>query len=360
MAPRKGQRTGNISQLKLLKSVQNYEITIPAASNSATQALGTAVNKAHAYAYFNGVRKSNSSAFSAAEDETAVELTNGSTVTVKTNSASTVSADRIVSVQVVEFWPWAAQVQHGVMNIADGAQDATATLARAVDFNRSVFIHTGQTCTSTSQNQSRCASRGSLQTGGLGVDCARRDTTDAQATYYCVVQFAPGILKFKRQLSQAFIGNIQTSDATIPAVVVNNTILFWGGYTNNGFQNDIISAELTSSTNVRFSGGQVTTSTARTAAATVAEFNPKFVLQAAQACGDQITGAATTQNKTVSAIVLANTLIHRTGFHTSTTASNYDAPTLYPTSTTNVRSQRGTSIVGVTCDTKGIAIGLRH
>lgn len=352
-------RKGNwrsLSQLRLIKSIQSYEITIASGANSATQALSPAVDRNHAYAYHNGTRLGGSASFAANTDECAVELTDNNTVTVMSDTAHA-TLSRIVSVQVVEYWPWAASVQHNNVNL-NGIFSVSRSLNPAVDVNLSAFIHTGQTCSSTTQNQSRCAVRGVLAASGISVDLSRNSGSTSARVYYSVIEFAPGVVKSRQQQSVIFSGTVQTVDSTISAVDLNNSIVFWGGQENNAFQDDIVGCFLFDSTTLRFSGGRSVENDTRKGSATVIEFMPKHVTQAAQQCGDTIASGAATQNKTITAVTDSRTLVHRSGWWTSNNSSNNSYPTLFRTSTTNVRQQRG-GTPAVTVDTKGIAIGLR-
>lgn len=325
---------------QVVRRIQTIGITIPAGASSATATLSQTVNKAHAYAYLNGWRSAEPS-FQADEDLCSAELTDGDTVTVRTAVANA-SNTRIVGVQVVEWCPWAARVEHGSSTLSGGTatQNFASALASPVDASRAAFIHCGQNVTNPLQNQDACAVRGTLNSDGQGVTLNRNVGNGAATVYWAVVEFAASLLASRQQQTISFSGTTQTATSTISAVDPDATMLFWGGCELDSFQDDLLSVELTDATTLTASGGRSVDNSSRKASVTVIEFNPEWVRGADQV-GATIAAGEELEETVIGEVNLAKTIVHATGFHTDTAAAGCEYCTLGIVDSTTFRTRRG-------------------
>lgn len=329
---------GVLNHLGLIKSIQTYEITIASGTKEKTQTLTTAVNKTYAYAYKLGADRCNVAGYANDKYLSGVELTDGSTITVRTHANT--AADVTCVVQVVEWHKWAVKdVQHGTLTIVNGQSSATAALSRALNINRSAVIYNGSTCSSTTQNRDHSAASIAWSSAGANITTTRTGTTNDLTVYYCAIEWRAGVVKSVQVASIAFSGNTQTATATISAVTTSKTMLFWGGCKNNAFQEDMTGAELTSSTQITATGGRVVTNNTRSCIVTAVEFKSKWV-KSLQSDATNIAAGNETADATITAVNLGRTLIHPCGYWTTNAFSTVDHPTIYPTSTTNIRADR--------------------
>jgi hypothetical protein len=119
-------------------------------------------------------------------------------------------------------------------------------------------------------------------------------------------------------------------------------MLFWGGCKNNAFQGQMVGATLTSSTQITATAGITETNNTRSCITTAIEFKKKWV-KSMQSASLNIPAGSSQANSTITAVVLGRTLINTNGYWTDNAFSTVDHPTIYPTSTTNIRADRAHS-----------------
>lgn len=331
---------GAAGQNSPFKSVQNYEVVIAAGASSQTQSLSTPVNKSRAYAYNNRDR-TGASAYNASLHEVSVELTDGNTVTVKTNGTDG-SNSRTVSICVVELFEWACiDVQHFVISMSTSETSKSYTLPRQVDPNYSHPCHTGQNCSSTLQNRDRSLARVSMASDGSAVTATRVGSGSVTLDVYgFVINWRSPAVSSVQRFSVTFSGNVISSTAALSSVDTAKTMLYYGGCTNNAFQSQNLRGELTDGTTVTATCGATSTDSSRVLNGTAVVFKGDYVKSENHGAAQIASGNTTTDN-TITAVVQNKTLIHSCGWSSDTGASNVNHSSVYPTSTTNIREQRG-------------------
>jgi hypothetical protein len=340
---------GVVAQMRpFIKSCAYYTITIAANQTSGTASLSPAVDKNHAVALMNGVRSAETGILHS-EDVPRVELTNDTTITATTNTANTTNS-RIIEVCVVEWWPWAATVQHGTVTNAAGNALQTTALAAAVDESRSVCVHLGSTTTNASQSLLNSRSRINFTAGanGASVSAVRSGITGSVTVGYAAIQFARGIVK-SRQLAVVTISSGTSGTATISAVNTDHSLLFWDGFrSSGGFQNGMPRAVLTNATTITVTRGGSTADTLVTGV-TVLEFYSRWIKRKVSGQTTIGTGASET-DATIAAVDTSKTMIGMLGFTTDTAAANMNTSyaTVKLTSSTNVKSQRDSTSASLT------------
>lgn len=343
--------------LSCIKSIQNYEVTIAAGANSATQTLGTTVDKNHAYAYYNGFRSNNG--LDNSKHKPMVVLTNSTTVTVTTNSVDATNS-RIVPIQVVEFHRWAADVQHYTITNSSTNTSQGQALSTPIPYDYSIPIFCGSTTDNASQNVDRCWTRLTLDnTAGVSnnVTAVRADGTGSCTTSVAVVKFSPLLIKNKRAISVSMTSGF-TKQQAIQNVNPALSMLFNAGFTSGAFQDYMPGMTIDSDGNgvtvTRGNNGAVTT----VMNANAVEFREEWVADIATSpfkygvgYTPTILAANSQQDTTLSpAIVAGKTLVHYCGHWTNNNFSsvNLGFASVHETSTTNVRAERVSSFTGIT------------
>lgn len=259
---------------RLVRRVQHVEITIASSATTGTQTI-LPVDTGRSVVLFGGLN----SAFTTAghsSNASRLDLTNPTTVTATRNTSASHSI--LLRGCVLEFEPWAVQsVQQGTVTVAAGATSGTATI-NAVDPSRSVVFRLGSTINSTTTSPANSYVALDL-TNATTVTGTRGSTSGDVITGYCVVEFAPGVVKSVQPLTVTSSSAGATDTGTLsPAVDTRNTFLVWGGVSmNNATEtNYFYKAELTNPTTVTLTRNG-TSSTSRTARLTAVELSPGLI-----------------------------------------------------------------------------------
>lgn len=278
-------------------------------------------------------------------------LTDGDTITFDRNNTTT--ADCIIEWQLISF-ATGVVVQHKTITVGAGSASGTVAIDAASIGGGRWLIH-GGTYTSGTQNrdiQNRVIFDSTTQLS------ANRTTTTSQLDIAVQVvehdEATVQTITFSRTATTA-----TTEDETISAVTLANTAVFGSAqqsvsYTPDGWKYDL---SFTSTTNLRLS--RITgTSTNLTATCYVVSFADGTTVQHVA----NVHSGATTQDTTISAVVLARTAVTQLDVATGMTFSNVTTASTMQrgcgtrdlTSTTNLRTEKGTLTTNVTFNSQVI------
>lgn len=238
-------------------------------------------------------------------------------------------------------------IQEFSITIAAVATSNTATIT-SVGTTKSVVIWNGQTSNNTTALLQNNAYGYLTLTNATTVTATRNSgTTNSLTVYGVVIEFATDAV-VNMQTGTIVLGSGVTSNtATITSVDVNNAFVVYGGVlsTTTGAESmrTVLSMiDLTDATTVTAARSLGTDSA--TVAYTVIELTPGIIKQV-QKVSVTSTGAATTDDATISAVVLANTVSFVNGMITGVVAQrDSNCYRSYLNSTTVYRFERyGTS-----------------
>lgn len=323
----------------LVKSVQHFEITISAGALEQPQAI-TAVDTTKSIILLNGIR-SGEVTLNYAEDVGAVLFTSGTEVKAVTNSANG-SSSRIFSVCIVEFWPWACEVVHKTATLGPGVSgNSFPTELVNPSVGSLIRIHCGSITDNATQNMASCVTvLNGTQSGNTLFGVKRNSSTGTVITYVSLLRLNPGIIKAAIGAG-LFSSFNQTYSSPSQSLIKDNSILIPLGFATTGFQTSIPKQILINSTDIAIAnggggGGEIYLS--------AFEFYPKWIKQRFE--GEATIGLGEFEKDTaIPAVDLNKTLITMTGFNCSTAPTNMNTtfPTIYPSSATNVKAQRGST-----------------
>lgn len=340
----------NSYQTKIVKSIQNIQITIAAGSASNTATI-TAVNKNTSLLLYQGMSTTNSTALSFITDWVSLAFTNNTTITATTHTADA-TYPRSVNAQIIEFYPNVVKsVQYGNMNL-NGVTSGTATIT-AVNTATSAVFYTGSG-TSTSSTLDACNVLVQL-TNSTTLTFTKFTAANSAQTGWGVIQFYPNILKSVNQVVSSIALNATTGNATITAVNTANCLTLFNGQiiTNAGsaFNTSIGMgyAYLSNSTTITAVRGTSSATIGLQVGVTILEFNSNYVINR-QAGQITIATASTSNNVTVTASPLSASVLTYGGITTSAGAGSGDSlwEQLQQTSSTNITATRGGSTSGIT------------
>ncbi len=206
----------------IVKSVQQVAVTIAAGQTSGTANI-TAVTMASASEHYSG-HLVNQTTYNSATDLAGVALTSSTQVTATRNTSDASNA-LTVYVTVIDWKPSAiTSIQRGTITLT-GASSNTASLTftlanSAVQFN-------GLTTTYTGNNPNNYY--GTLDLTSGTITASRGGTTNNMTVYYCLVEFASGVLNSNTQQGVCS-GTAATVNTTISSVTLAQTMLFYGGW----------------------------------------------------------------------------------------------------------------------------------
>lgn len=309
----------------IIESIQQVEFTIASSATSGTTTISS-VDTAKTAIFFShhilGGRRQTNTSTVANDAMVRVDLTNGTTVTA-TRGDNPAFAITVVCT-VVEFTSAAVDsIQQGSIQFTGTTTSNTDTIS-SVDTARSVVVHNG---VDTSQNASIGGSAFTdvVLTNATTVTATRDAAGSATInTNYVVIEFAAGIVDSVQPFSVAITSGT-TNTATITSVDTAISMIFPGGMTLDSTSmqgdDDLCYAELTNGTTV--------TATRNTASAqvpvvtgTVVEF-ASGKIESIQRGVDTIAASATTEDVTVSSVVVAQSTVNALGA-TSNSGSAFD------------------------------------
>lgn len=277
---RKGIMRGVYHQIApLVKSIQIIEVTLGAADTSKTGTLGTTVVKGKSIAIYLGTRTNqdtDGSRFMARG-----ELTNGTTVTVSRNTASTAAETVTVCMAIIEFYAWAiVNIAHGTVVITAGTTNfATPAFTPSVDKD-TVCIYNGNTTDKTADSARVSGLYAEIAYGiGLNRVTATAGGTQTYTVGYCLVQFTPGIIKSKNEVLLTINASTVNQDATqaISAVNVSSTIVFHGGGRHTDGFNIEVRGYLNSNVQLKVSADSPYNFANRSVRMVAMEFYPQYM-----------------------------------------------------------------------------------
>lgn len=328
----------------LVKSIQEVEITIAAASTSNTATLGTTVVKQNSIVLFHG-RRTGSNA-NRDEINCRIELTNNTTVTASVNSASTNAADRIVRATVVEFYPWAIKnIVHDTLTITAGNNFNTKNLGFSVAVPGNTFIaYLGNTTNNTADSGRISSANAGVILSGSDAQGIRGGSANSVVVGYCAVEFQPGVV----QASEVALINVSSGLSSNTKVLssltnANHVLTFWGGaaYTD-GFTTEEVMGYLVSAISAKVERSAAASSNS-TCYMKFLQFNPKFIKDR-QAGQDTFTAGQATKDISIGTGISANRLVNYIGHKTTNAFSNteYTLPTIKTKDSDELRLERAT------------------
>lgn len=328
----------------LVKSIQEVEITIAAASTSNTATLGTTVVKQNSIVLFHGRRTASSS--NRDEINCRVELTNNTTVTASVNSTSTNAEDRIVRATVVEFYPWAIKnIVHDTLTISAGNNFNTKSLGFSVSVPGNAFIaYLGNTTDNTADSGRISSANAGVIISGSVAQGIRGGSSNSVVIGYCAVEFHPGIVQAS-EVAFISINASQSSNTRALTALTNasHVLTFWGGaaYTD-GFTTEEVMGYLVSAASAK-AERSATASSISTCYMKLLQFNPKFIKDR-QAGQDTFTAGQATKDISIGAGNSANRLVNYIGHMTTNAFSDtqYTLPTIKTKDSDELRLERAT------------------
>lgn len=325
----------------IVKSIQRVSITIAAGATTGTASIN-AVTMASASEHFSGCTVANTS-FNPSTDRAAVYLSSTTQLTAVRNTSDASNAI-VVYATVIDWVPSAiASIQRGTITMT-GTASATASLTFTL--TNAALQCNGLTTTYTSSNPDNSFGQVALTSGT--VTASRGSTANNMTMYYCLVEFASGILNSNTQQG-AVSGTSTSQTATISAITMAQTMLFYGGckYTGGAGTTPVVDLQLqlTSTTQVTGTAGTSVSGT-MSAPFSVIEFKSASIKSLQRGLISMST-AQTSNTATITSVNTAATIANYLNFWNSGTASNtYDikAATIQLTNATTITSNRhGTS-----------------
>lgn len=243
--------TGIVSELKpFTKYVEEFAVTIPAGSTSATHTLNQTVDPSKTIRLYNNKKFSTLGDYNQINPR--ISLTDGNTITATKTTTSI--QDVIVRGVVIELFPWAIEdLEEGTLAIGTGASSSsvhTLNNTVAADYNRTVVFWLGTTTDGTGGGIGTSFTYLDLTTSThLGVQAYIGQTGKNTVTGWCAIKFAKGIIRQKILVDATISNGSTTSSVTVATVDMNKTLSAPGGYSySSGFEGDHVAGQLTSAT----------------------------------------------------------------------------------------------------------------
>lgn len=332
----------------IIESIQEIEFTIASSSATGTSTISsvTTANTALFFSYqsFGGKRQTDTSN-SVDDTHIRVDLTNATTVTATRNTGAAFAITVICT--VVEYKAAAIDsIQQGSITMTTTDVSATDTIT-SVTTARSVVVHNGQSSINSTISYGRSALDVSL-TNATTVT-ATRDHNGSTTTIvnYVVIEFASGIVDSVQEFTIIITDSgAVTNTATISSVDTSRSAIFPGGYKTNDTgsvpQDDAnCHVQLTNATTVTATRN-ATAVEQPAISGTVVEF-ASGKLDSVQRGVDTVASGSLTEDVTVSAIVVAQSMVNAlcaTSTSTATLDSEEQTFTIEIINTTTIRVTR--------------------
>ncbi len=313
----------------IIESIQQIEFTIASGQTNGTDTISSVDTSKTAiffsYQMFGGRRQTD---ITNSVDDThiRVDLTDATTVTAVRNTGAAFAITVICT--VVEYKSDAVDsIQQGTITMTTTNVSATDTIS-SVTTARSAVVYNGQSSINSTISFGQSALDLSL-TNATTVT-ATRDVATSTTTIvnYVVIEFATGIVDSIQEFTVIIAEDLDTTNtATISSVDTSRSFIFPGGIktTNAGsveLDDSVCYAELTNATTVTATRN-ATNAINPTISGTVVEFAAGKI-NSIQRGVATIEGANASDDVTVSAIVVANSVVNALS-STSTSTSNIDS-----------------------------------
>lgn len=331
----------------IIESIQEIEITIASSSATGTTTISSVTTGNTAvfmsYGLFGGQRQS-SSITNTDDYMCRVDLTDATTVTATRNTA--VAFAITVACTVVEYKAAAVDsIQQGSINITGATATDTIT---SVTTSRSAVVYNGHSTDDISALAQDTLATISL-TNATTVTATRSNSASVVDINYVVIEFAAGVTDSIQEFSILIDdGSSATGTATISSVTTARSALFAGGVHGTGsieVNDGILHAQLTDATTVtatRASGS----GDDPTILGTVVEFAAGNTTSVQRGTAT-VAGIATTEDVTVSAVVVANSVV------TALSCTSTDANAIDPEEQTFTIAIVDTTTIRVTRNVTG-------
>lgn len=344
-------------QNSLVEKADHFTITIPAGASSQTYTLPSTFVKDRTAIIFQGQRSGGS--MNGANKLCRIELTDGNTVTAKTQVVDAVN-DRIVQGQVIQFAAFAVtKVYHDVYFKPSGQAGNNYIGWTTTDrpSERCVVFYLGSNTTNTGQNLQDCAGaiRFELTSpsftlyGGFITSDSLSNASDVTIGF-CIVDFKPGIVKRSSMTSSGSAPSPlpSTSASTLTAISasrqIGNTTSLYGyagfNYVLGGFQAQLAAMIVNgtgSAANVdRGDSGAFSSGSLQWYGV---EFDSKWV-KSLQSGNPVLSPTVGTANDTVSSVNLNKSILSYLGCWTDNVSASMYYSTIKMQSATQVRSER--------------------
>lgn len=213
----------------VIQSIQRGTISIGTSTTSNTATISS-VTKNNSIIIFDGCAAPAGGSAAHQYYNATVELTNGTTVTARVNSALS-TTQRTVGYTVVEFvsGALAQAVQHLSLSTTTTSSDHTVT---AVTLANAILFHNGQRAGAENIGQVKLS-----MTSTTNVR-ATKDTSGTTPVEACLVEFVSGKVSVQHNLSNAHAQNDQTKDGAITTVDRTKAFVNFAGYQTLGDEPD--------------------------------------------------------------------------------------------------------------------------
>lgn len=324
------------------KYVEQFAITIPAGSTSATHTLGKTVDPTKCIRIYNNKQFNGLGDYNQINPR--ISLTNGTTVTATKNTSA--ADDVIVQGVIIELWPWAVKnIQEGTLAIGTASVSSTTTDITGTvpaDLANTVVFWLGTSTDSTGGGISTAFTTLALSASGshVQVTASIGASGNNTVTGYCAITFAPGIIKQKIDVTVQVFNGSTTASATIAAVNMNHTMSVSRGYQfTSGFEGDLVAGKLASSTS--FSIQRSDNFPTSRMLVTLIELFPEWI-KSVQRNITAITLESLTENITITAVNTAKAFAVHMGVSSAYQFSltGQTTPTLQLLNATTVQLQR--------------------
>lgn len=323
----------------IIQSIQSFSISISGTSATATISSVTTANSVIIYNGYQTTQTGrDSEQFGGIYAK--VVLTNSTTVTASTFDTAAAGAV-VVKGYVVEFKSSVIQSVQVKEFVFGSASTKTISISSVTLANSAILYCGGQTESSAGTSNAENWSLPTLEFADNVSITANKNTFILQSYAQCnVVEFVSGIIKSRNQ--EIITVNPSPTDATISAVNLNKTIMFYSGVRPGGnVGTSLPSSFLYNSTTVRgVNGGS---NNGRTASQ-ILEFNVGI---ASIQYGSVTIGVSSTSNtSTITSVNTSKSIVVFNGL-TSSSSSNFDSSitsaTIELTNSTTVTAARGAS-----------------
>lgn len=344
-----GSQLGFYSAGGMVTSVEQVTITIAAGQTSGTATLVTAVNTSYASEHYSGHNIANTS-FNPANGLCGIQLTDGSTVTAFRNTSDASFALTVQAIVIAWNPSKIKSIQRGTITMT-AATSNTASLTFAL--TNSVVQYNGLTTTYTSNNPSMYYGGLTLTSGTVTAD--RGGTSNNMTVYYCLIEFASGVLNSSTQQAKPSYTGSTTGTSTITAVTTGQTMLINGGWylTGGSATADVYRPYLALTDGTTITSTMSTTSGSTTSNPVgVVEFKASDIKTLNR--GTITMGAGTASNTaSITAVNLAKTIPNYLGNNTTGSGVNDESRKIanltLPNSTTPTTARtNSTSVITVT------------
>ena len=278
---------------RLVRRVQTVVITLASGDTTKQATLPFAVKKSKSFAVFLNLRTTQGT--DASRYRCRVALDDDTHVSVTRNTASSAAQTVTAVICVVHLREaMVLNVAHGTVTVTAATSDfVTPAFTPTVDKDTlCIYLGNSSTMIGDSARLSKHQFDVAYTIGNNRVTATKGSSSDSGTVGYCLIQFAPGIIKSK---NEALIGiNTSASDVSatqaIAAVDMSKTVVFSGGFRySEGFSGQDCSGYLDTSTqlkverNAAYNFGTSPNARARLIAM---EFNPQYIRALTRGFGD--------------------------------------------------------------------------